>query len=141
VELREVDELLADTHLRVQASLLGHVADPPPDVLVDRTTAPPNLAAVGRQQTDDDPHRGRLAGPVRADEPDTSPSETENVRPSRARMSPYRLPRSISSALWSAFRAPRIETLATIPQMTEPLAVEQQLEEIGARLAWVRDYL
>jgi hypothetical protein len=29
VELREVHELLADTHLRVQASLLGHVADQP----------------------------------------------------------------------------------------------------------------
>jgi hypothetical protein len=26
-------------------------------------------------------------------------------------------------------------------RMTEPLAVDQQLEEIGARLAWVRDYL
>jgi hypothetical protein len=29
----------------------------------------------------------------------------------------------------------------TIARMTEPLAVDQQLEEIGARLAWVRDYL
>jgi hypothetical protein len=29
----------------------------------------------------------------------------------------------------------------TIADVTEPLDVDQQLEEIGARLAWVRDYL
>jgi hypothetical protein len=47
--------------------------------------------------------------------------------------------------LYTAVRAtvpasPAADTMAPVPEQTsQPL--EQQLEEIGAQLAWVRDYL
>ena len=68
VQPGEVDELLADPHLRVEAALLGHVADPAADLLVDRAAVPAHLPGVGADQAHRDAHRGRLAGAVGAAE-------------------------------------------------------------------------
>ena len=68
VQPREVHELVADAHLRVQAALLGHVAEPAARGRVDLPALPADLARVGLEDAQDDPHRGRLARPVRADE-------------------------------------------------------------------------
>ena len=63
VQPREVGDLLADLHLRIEAALLRHVADPPSGVLGPagrpcQRTRP----GVGADQTHGDPHRGGLAG-------------------------------------------------------------------------------
>src|SRR5581483_3947621 len=68
VQLREIYELLADPHLRIQAALLGHVADPAPDLEADRRTVPQHRAVVGEQRAEHDAHGGRLAGAVASDE-------------------------------------------------------------------------
>ena len=68
VQPREVHELVADAHLRVQAALLRHVAEAAARRGVDRPALPEDLARVGLQDAEDDPHRGRLPRPVRADE-------------------------------------------------------------------------
>ena len=70
MEPREVDELLQHAHLRVEPAFLGHVAEPPPIGPAHGRPLPSDLAGVGVQDTQDDPHRGRLAGAVAADEPD-----------------------------------------------------------------------
>jgi hypothetical protein len=51
------------------------------------------------------------------------------ARPARAR----------ASALSPVWDAPR--GFATIPPMSDEIPLRQQLEEIGAQLDWVRDYL
>ena len=68
VQPRQVDELVAHAHLRVQAALLGHVAEPRAGLEVDRPALEQHLTAVGGEHAEHDPHGGRLAGPVRADE-------------------------------------------------------------------------
>jgi hypothetical protein len=68
VQHAEVLEQLARAHLRIQAALLGHVADPRAHARVDRLAAPPHRPVVRRQQAADDPHRRRLARPVAPDE-------------------------------------------------------------------------
>src|SRR5699024_10136301 len=68
VEAREVVELLADLHLRVEAALLRHVADPAALRGVEGTAVAEHLAAVGDEDPEDDAHRRRLAGAVGADE-------------------------------------------------------------------------
>ena len=68
VQTRHVDELVAHPHLRIKAALLGHVADPPAPPGADRLAAPEDLAGVGGEHPEDDPHQGRLAGAVGADE-------------------------------------------------------------------------
>jgi len=68
VQLREVRQLLARAHLRVEPALLRHVADAPPGLEVDRSAAPEHLAAVGDEHPEDDPHRGGLARAVAAHE-------------------------------------------------------------------------
>ena len=68
VEPREVDELVADAHLRVQAALLRHVAEAAARRGVDRAALPEDLARVGLEDAEDDPHRGRLARAVRPHE-------------------------------------------------------------------------
>ena len=67
VQPREVDQLLQHPHLRVQAALLRHVAEPAPGHGRRRgcprhRTSP----ASGSSTPSDDPHRGGLAGAVRA---------------------------------------------------------------------------
>jgi hypothetical protein len=69
VQLREVHELVAHPHLRVQPALLRHVAEAGAGGGVDRGAVPAHRAAVGVEHAEHDPHGGRLAGPVRADEP------------------------------------------------------------------------
>ena len=68
VQPRHVDDLFADAHLRVQPALLRHVAEAPAHRGVDGPVAPADLAAVGLEHAEDDPHRGGLAGAVGADE-------------------------------------------------------------------------
>ena len=70
VLLGEVGELLADPHPRVQAALLGHVAEAQARVAVDRRALPADLAAVRAGQPEDAAHRRRLAGAVRPEEAD-----------------------------------------------------------------------
>ena len=66
----EVHELMAHGHLRVHAALGGHVAELPAHLGGDRRSVPRDLAAVDRDQVHHGAHRGRLAGAVRAEEPD-----------------------------------------------------------------------
>jgi hypothetical protein len=68
VQRGEVGQLVADAHLRIQPALLRHVAEAGARVEIDRPAAPAHLAAVGLEHAEDDPHRRRLAGAVRADE-------------------------------------------------------------------------
>jgi hypothetical protein len=85
VQARHVDELVAHPHLRVQAALLGHVADPPPLLGADRGTAPAHRAGVSGEDAEDDPHRRRLAGAVGAEHLSLG---TAKETPSRATVSP-----------------------------------------------------
>ena len=73
VELGEVGELVADAHLRIQAAFLGHVAEAPPALDVGRLPVPADLAGIGGEDADRDPHRRRLPGAVRADEAEHLP--------------------------------------------------------------------
>jgi hypothetical protein len=68
VQPREVDELVAHAHLRVQPTLLRHVTEARPGLERHRPPVEAHLAAVGREHAEDDAHRSRLAGAVRADE-------------------------------------------------------------------------
>ena len=69
VEPAEVLELLGDQHARVEPAFLGHVAEA--TALGGRPGAvPPHRAGVEIGQPEDGPHRGRLAGAVRAEEAD-----------------------------------------------------------------------
>ena len=70
MEPGEVDELLEAAHLRVQAPLLGHVADSPSRREVERGPGPAHLAGIGGQHAQHDPHRRGLARAVAADEPE-----------------------------------------------------------------------
>jgi hypothetical protein len=73
VQPREIHELLEHAHLRVETALFGDVAEPAPSNAVDDLASPPDLAAVGFEHTEGDPHGGRLARTVRADESDHGP--------------------------------------------------------------------
>jgi hypothetical protein len=68
VQPREVDELVAHAHLRIEAALLRHVAEAAARVSVQRRAVPRHLARVGAEHAEDDPHRARLAGAVGSDE-------------------------------------------------------------------------
>ena len=68
VVLGEVGELLADAHPRVQAALLGHVAEPQPRRRVDRPPVPADLARLGDREPEDAAHRRGLARAVGAEE-------------------------------------------------------------------------
>ena len=70
VQGREVAKQAVDAHLRIQAALLGHVAERPLHLAGDRLAAPAHVAGVGLQHAERDPHRRRLAGTVGADEAD-----------------------------------------------------------------------
>ena len=66
----QVDELLEHPHLRIQPSLLRHVAEAAAHARVDPLAAPADLPRVGLQDTERDPHGGRLPRPVAPHETD-----------------------------------------------------------------------
>lgn len=68
VEAREIDELVVDAHLRVEAAFLGHVADRRARGGGDRVAVEEHPAGGRRRHAEHDPHRRRLAGAVRPDE-------------------------------------------------------------------------
>jgi hypothetical protein len=68
VQPREVDELVTHPHLRIQPTLLRHISKTRAPVEGHRTTGEQHLAAIGGEHAQDDAHRRRLAGAVRADE-------------------------------------------------------------------------
>ena len=73
VQPRQVDELIEDPHLRIEAALLGHVAEATAYPSVDGLAAPAHRTGVGREHAEGDAHRGGLARPVRPDEPHDAP--------------------------------------------------------------------
>lgn len=64
VELAQIHELPEHRLLRVQATLLGHVAHPGSHLAVDRPAVPQHITAGGFQQTHDHAHGGGLARTV-----------------------------------------------------------------------------
>ena len=88
VQAGEVDELVGDAHLRVQPALLRHVAEPRASGRVDRPALPADLAAVGLEHAEHDPHRRRLARAVRPDEAEELAGPTAKLSPSSATVSP-----------------------------------------------------
>ena len=73
VLLGEVRELLADPHPRIQAALLGHVAEAQPRLAADRRALPADLAAIRSGQPEDAAHRRGLARAVGSQEADDPP--------------------------------------------------------------------
>jgi hypothetical protein len=73
VEPSEVLQLVADPHLRIEPAFLRHVAHPLPGLGVDRAAPPADLAGVGLQHAEHDPHGGGLAGAVGTDEAEHLP--------------------------------------------------------------------
>jgi purine nucleoside permease len=61
-----------DSHLRIEAALLRHVADPATDLKPDGRSVPQHVPTVGGQRAQYDTHRGRLAGSV-------APDKTEHL--------------------------------------------------------------
>ena len=88
VLLGEVAELLGDAHPRIQAALLGHVAEPQPRIAIDRRALPADLAAVGRAR----PKMQRivvvLPAPLGPRKPTMRPGAAWNDAPSRATTGP-----------------------------------------------------
>ena len=68
VQLGEVAQLAVGAHLRVEAALLGHVAEAALLLAPHRPALPADLARIGLEYAERDAHGGRLAGPVRPDE-------------------------------------------------------------------------
>jgi hypothetical protein len=68
VQAGEVDDVLEHLHLRVEAALLGHVAEAAPVGRGHPRAAEGDGAAVPGEHAQDDPHRRRLARAVAADE-------------------------------------------------------------------------
>jgi hypothetical protein len=62
-----------ETKNEISRALLGHVAEAPAHRGVDRPALPADLAAVGLEHAQHDPHRRRLAGPIGADEAEELP--------------------------------------------------------------------
>ena len=70
VERREVRELVEHDHPRVEAALLGEVAPRRPRQGPAVGASPGDRPAIGLEHAEHDPHRRRLAGSVRAEEPE-----------------------------------------------------------------------
>ncbi len=68
VQPGEVHGLLEHAHLRVEAALLGHVAEATSVDVGDGPAVERHRAAVGREHAEDDAHGRGLAGAVAADE-------------------------------------------------------------------------
>ncbi len=73
VQSTQILNLLADEHGRVEAPLLGHVAEPAPIGLAYGPTVPADFARVEIGQSEDRPHGGRLAGAVGTEKSDDMP--------------------------------------------------------------------
>jgi hypothetical protein len=67
---RQVHQLFAHPHLRIQPAFLGHVAEATSRHGVDGPSSPLDQAGVGVEHPERDTHRRRLARPVAPDEPD-----------------------------------------------------------------------
>ena len=91
VQAAEVGELLADPHPRIEAALLGHVAEPESLGHADRSPVPERGAGVGSTS----PKIVRIAvvfpAPFGPRKPSIRPRPTENVQSSRACTGPNRL--------------------------------------------------
>ena len=77
-------EILDHLHIVVDAEEVGHVPDHAADLLrpgVDRVAAHGRLTPGGIQERGEDPHRRRLARPVRADEAVDVPLVQRQVEP------------------------------------------------------------
>ena len=72
-ELAEVDQLVEDLLLGVEAALLGHVAEAAPVGGGDRAPLPEHLTTGEPEQAHDHPHRRGLAGAVATDEAGEQP--------------------------------------------------------------------
>ena len=70
VERGEEDELIEDDHARIQPALLRQVAPCRARQLTGVRASPHDPTAVCRQDAEGDPHRRRLPGSVRAEEPE-----------------------------------------------------------------------
>ena len=70
VQRGEVRELIEHAHPRIEAALLGEVAPRRPRQGPAVGPSPGDDAGVGLEDPQDDPHRRRLARPVRAEEPE-----------------------------------------------------------------------
>ena len=70
VERGEVDELVEHAHPRIEPALLGQIPPGAPRDLGHGLAVPADLAVVGVEDAEADPHRGGLAGAVRAEEPE-----------------------------------------------------------------------
>ena len=71
VQAAQVLDLLADEHARVQPTLLGHVAKAAALSLAHGRPVPPDRPGIEVGETEDGPHRRRLArtvGPEEADD-------------------------------------------------------------------------
>ena len=84
VQRGEVDELVEDRHPRIQPALLGEVAPRPAGQLGAGRAVPADLAGVRLEDAETDPHRGRLAGAVGAEEAEDRPARNLNSSPSSA---------------------------------------------------------
>ena len=67
-EASEVDQLIVHPHLRVETTLLRHVAEPGPVLGGDRPTVPLDGTRVRFRQPEDAAHGGGLAGAVGTEE-------------------------------------------------------------------------
>src|SRR4029079_15546230 len=70
-----------DTHPRIQAALLRHVAEPQPRLSIDRAALPADLASVGLDETEDAAHRRGLARAIRPEEADDPAGSGGEGRP------------------------------------------------------------
>ena len=68
VQRGEVDELLDDRRARIQPALLGQVAERPSGQVGGRRPSQRTSPAIGAQDVQANPHRGRLPCAVRAEE-------------------------------------------------------------------------
>ena len=70
LEAREEHELVQHLHPRVEPALLGEIAPGRARQQLALGAPPRDPAGVGLEDAERDPHRRRLAGPVRAEEPE-----------------------------------------------------------------------
>ncbi|SKY57255.1 Uncharacterised protein [Mycobacteroides abscessus subsp. abscessus] len=68
MEAREEHQLLADLHLGIEPTLLGHVSDSTPRVEIDRRVTECHPTRIRFEHTENDAHRRRLACAVATDE-------------------------------------------------------------------------
>src|SRR3954468_20914776 len=120
VQAREVHELVGDAHLRIQAALLGHVAEPGARRGVDRPAAEAHLAGVRREDAEHDAHGGGLARAVGADEAEELPlahGEAEAVERDRLAVAPAQAV-ELERGAGGPAQAPSPTQYSTAPEMS-----------------------